>query len=117
MENTPSLNEESVNFVKENSLVHKQHNDLDESNSNVHHLDTNGVKNSVFDVLPNNNVCANSTLSRCKNDKECVSSTRINIMSSPNTFELAPVESTSTDTSSQEDVSFLSDTGTYNFFP
>lgn len=110
MENQPLQNECTVGYMKENCSkvnINSQCND-----DSV--LDTNGdVKNSVCDILPNNNECENLSLSQCHTDADCEQSDAILLQ---NLHNLYHGESRFAHISSQGDIHLPMDTGIKSSF-
>lgn len=115
MENQPLQNECTLGYMREicsKVNINNQCNDVvhDEQVDSV--LDTNGdVKNSVCDVLPNNNECENLSLSQCRNETECVTSEQSDAILFQNLHNLYHGESRSAHISSQGDPQMPMDTG------
>lgn len=78
MENQPLQNECPVGFIREDYskvTINNQCKDVVHDQRAEGAVETNGdVKNSVCDILPNNNECENLSLSQCRNETDCFSS-------------------------------------------
>lgn len=108
MENQTLQNECTVGFIKENcSKVN--------INSQCSDVDINGdVKNSVCDILPNNNECENLSLSQCRNETDCVTSEQSDAILLQNLHNLYHGESRISHISSLANAHLSMDTGTKN---
>lgn len=119
MENHTLQNECTVGLMKENCSmvnINNQCNDSVHSNEEVDGIDTNGdVKNSVCDILPNNNECENLSLSQCRNETDCVTSEQSDAILLQNLHNLYHGESRSAHISSHADLPLPMDTGTNIF--
>lgn len=117
MENQTLQNECTVGLMKENCSkvnINNQCNDIVHNNEQVDGIvDTNGdVKNSVCDILPNNNECENLSLSQCRNETDCVTAEQSDAILLQNLHNLYHGESRSAHISLQSDTQLPMDTGT-----
>lgn len=110
MENQTLQNECTVDVIKQNcSRVNINSN----NQCSDMQVDTNGdVKNSVCDILPNNNECDNLSLSQCRNETDCVTTEQSDAILLQNLHNLYHGESRSAYISPQADPPM--DTGTLN---